>query len=128
MCSKLVTVQYVPGYNIIFNTCKIQYLTKCIETTTNATYFITYQGTREQQKWTPYALINVQFNATDISWWQWNVCIKKVTFVFSLSYSLAVRHISCYCQCHKRTLHTVSKVCTHETDCLLLSSVLKARC
>jgi len=67
MCSKLVTVEYIPGHNIIFNKCIIQYLTKCIETTTNATYFNTYQGKREQQKWTPYALTNVQLNATDIS-------------------------------------------------------------
>jgi hypothetical protein len=58
------------------------------------------------------------------SWWQWNVGIKKVTFVFSLPYCLAV-HICCHCQCHKCTLHTISKVCIHETRNLLLASVLK---
>ena len=67
MFPTLVTVQNVPGHKIIFNTINIPYLTKCIETTANATYFITYQGTSVQQKWTPYALINVQLNATDIS-------------------------------------------------------------
>jgi len=31
------------------------------------THFITYQGKRELQKWTPYTSINVQLNATAIA-------------------------------------------------------------
>jgi len=67
VCSILTTVQYIPGDNIIFNTCNIHYLTNCTETATNAKLFITYQGRRELQKWTAYTLINVQLNATDIA-------------------------------------------------------------
>jgi L-lactate permease len=67
MCSILTTVQYIPRYNIIFNTYNIHYLTNCTETATNGTNFITYQGRRELQKWMPYTLINVQLNVTDIA-------------------------------------------------------------
>jgi L-lactate permease len=67
MCSILTTVQYIPVYNIIFNTQNFHYLTNCTETSTNVTNLITYQGRRELQKWTPYTLINVQLNVTDIA-------------------------------------------------------------
>ena len=67
MCSILTTVQYIPGDNIIFNTCNIHYLTNCTETTTNTNKIITYQRRRELQKRTAYTLINVQLNAIDIA-------------------------------------------------------------
>jgi hypothetical protein len=85
---------------------------------------MTYQGRRKLQKWKQYALINLQLNSTNIA--DGNE-IKKITFVFSLPYSLAV-HICCQCQCHKCTLHTMSAVCIHETDYLLFAGFLKARC
>jgi len=63
--SKSVTIKYISGYNIVFNTQNIQYITKCTETAPNATCFFTHRVRRELQNWTPFALINVQLNAID---------------------------------------------------------------
>ena len=83
MCSKLVTVQYIPGYSIIFKTYYIHYLTNCTETATNATNFITYQGRRELQKWTAYTLINVQLNAIDIADGNEMLALRKSRLYFT---------------------------------------------
>jgi len=58
MFSKLVSFQIITGYNIIYNTQDINYLTKCILTTRNATYFITYQEKRKLQNWKPKQMCN----------------------------------------------------------------------
>jgi len=77
---------HISGYNIIFNIYNIHYLTNCTETITNATNFITYQGRRELQNWTPYALINGQLNATDTADGNEMLALRELTFVFSLPY------------------------------------------
>ena len=60
------------GYNIIFNIYNIHYLTKCTETTTNTTNFT------ELQKWTPYALINVQLTLILLMWRYGELLIRQV--------------------------------------------------
>jgi L-lactate permease len=82
MCSILTTVQYIPRYNIIFNTYNIHYLTNCTETATNDTNVITYQRRRELQKWTPYILINVQLNVTDIAAGNGMLALRKSHLYF----------------------------------------------
>jgi len=101
-------------------------LTKCTETATNATYCVAYQGRRQLQNWTPYALINVQLNATDTADGNEMLVLRKSHFIFP-NLSLAI-HICCHPQCHKCTLHTVSEVYIHETGYLLLAGDLKASC
>jgi len=121
LCSKLVIGTY--RGTLFFNTKNIHYLTICTETTTNDTFYYLSRQKRTTEVDAIY-LNKRAIKCHRYSRWQLNVGIKKVTFVFYLPYSLAV-HICCHCQCHKCTLHTMSKVCIHETGYLLLASVLK---